>query len=86
MCRTVTALALASLLAACARRAPLPARDAGADVAGTHVCYGAAGSAVEVPRATPCASLGASETPPATVAAPPPPRRTREARDAATLF
>lgn len=74
----------------CSRAAPSPARDAGADARAprpaTHVCYGAAGSAVEVSRDTPCESLGASETPPATVPAPPPARRTREPRDAETLF
>lgn len=86
------ALPLACALCAlgCSRAAPSPARDAAVDApttrATTHVCYGAAGSAVEVPRATPCESLGGSETPPATVPAPPPARRTREPRDAETLF
>lgn len=82
------ALLAFALLAAC--RAPAapaaPARDAAADVSATHVCYGAAGSAVEVPRSIPCASLGAGDTAPATVPAPPPPRRTRAATDAGGLF
>lgn len=80
---------IAPLLLAAACRAPAataPARDAAAEVSVMHVCYGAAGSAVEVPRSTPCASLGASELPPATVPPPPPPRRTRAALDAGTLF
>ncbi|MBL8604564.1 MAG: hypothetical protein JNK72_21740 [Myxococcales bacterium] len=38
------------------------AGDAGAAV---HVCYGAAGSAVELPRGVDCATVGASDTPPA---------------------
>ncbi|MEZ4392225.1 MAG: hypothetical protein R3A48_14110 [Polyangiales bacterium] len=83
-------LACALVASGCARAAPSPARDAAVDApaprASTHVCYGAAGSAVEVARDTPCESLGASETPPATVPAPPPARRTREPRDAETLF
>ena len=41
----------------------------------THVCFGAGGSAVEVDRATSCASLGGSETAPMEVRAGPAVRR-----------
>lgn len=81
---------LALTLAACARgRNDLPApRDAAApaDLSPTHICFGAGGSAVEVPRTLPCEALGASEARPASVPAPPPPRRTRAVTDAGILF
>lgn len=47
--------------------APRVAVDAPSDSAATHVCYGAANSAVEVPVTVRCASIGASEAPPAAV-------------------
>lgn len=57
-----------------------PAVDAGP---ATHVCYGPGGSAVEVGRATACASLGGSDTPPVEVPnAPAPPAAVR--RDGGT--
>lgn len=34
---------------------------------GFHVCFGASGSAVELPFAQPCTSVGANDTPPTTV-------------------
>nr|MBK7066903.1 hypothetical protein [Deltaproteobacteria bacterium] len=59
------------LLSACPSRAHRPPPDASAAAAALpdvpsamHVCFGPNGSAVEVDRATSCASLGGSETPP----------------------
>lgn len=84
------ALLLCLALAGCPRRAPPRGGDAAitatADVPALHVCYGAGGAAVEVPRTTPCASLGASELRPATVPEAPRARRTPAAPDAVTLF
>lgn len=47
--------------------APAAVVDASPARPSTHVCYGAANSAVEVATAVPCESLGASESPPAAV-------------------
>lgn len=74
---------LFALLSACPARAHPPA-DAPAptpDVPSrTHVCYGPAGSAVEVDRAVTCASLGGSEAVPMEV-----PRALGVRRDGGTL-
>lgn len=53
------------------------AADAPRDVppSPTHVCFGPGGSAVEVDRATSCASLGGSEAAPMEVPRPPAVRR-----------
>lgn len=72
-------LPLVAALCACpARSRPPPPPDAPAarDVPSpTHVCYGPGGSAVEVVRATSCASLGGSEVAPMEVRPPPAVRR-----------
>lgn len=78
-----TLLVAAGLVAAlsptaCGRSptSPAPAAAQGQDSAAprpldagpaTHVCYGAGGSAVELPRATACSSVGAGDLPPANV-------------------
>jgi hypothetical protein len=65
------------LVCACPSRPHQPpgAPAADASLSPTHVCFGPGGSAVEVDRATACASLGGSEAAPMEVARPPAVRR-----------
>ena len=76
----VSALASLCALSACRAREPTPADAAPprtdaprappgqtpAVTPGYHICFGAAGSAVELPFAQPCTSVGANDTPPST--------------------
>lgn len=74
-------LPLCLLLTACPSRPPAPDAHAATAVAtpdagpATHVCYGPGGSAVEVARSVPCATLGGSEERPMEVPAGPGVRR-----------